>query len=288
MCDMWPITGGCHYVGECEGYMSECGLCPLLGGKKDADLSRKAWIAKAAAYGDLSALALVAKSSWMMQAAARSTLGARLQTHHIPNGIDAAAWKPLNQREARRSLGLDENHLTLAFVADTVLDPRKGFDLAAAATRRLQSRLDRPVTLLVVGSGDETDISNVEHISDTSKTVVFGRVQDMQLLKAVYSAADATLLTSREENLANVALESMACSTPVVAFDIGGNSDLISRGVSGQLSPPYDIGDLANGVMSVANDESMRIGARREVEERFSWGAVVAQYLDVYHGLGAA
>ena len=77
----------------------------------------------------------------------------------------------------------------------------------------------------------------------------------------------------------------MACSTPVAAFAIGGNSDIVTPGVSGWLSPAFDTSDLAINALSLIENQSVRESARRDVIERFSWGTVVRSYLSVYDDL---
>jgi glycosyltransferase involved in cell wall biosynthesis len=286
MCDMWPITGGCHYAGACKRYAQACGDCPILGHRSDRDLSDRAWQAKAAAYEQLLDLAFVAKSSWMMHAAECSSLVGRHKVYRIPNGLDTATWTPLDQRESRRKLGLESIQPTVAFVADSVLDPRKGFDLAVESVRIMQERTG-PINLLVVGMGDAREIRQSHEIPDTTRLVALGKVHETEILRTVYSYADLTLLTSREENLANVALESLACSTPVLAFAIGGNADIVTPGVSGWLSPAFDTSDLASNALPFIGNRSARDSARRDVVARFSWGSVVKAYLSVYHDLVA-
>lgn len=286
MCDMWPVTGGCHYAGACDRYTMECGSCPTLGARSNLDLSRKAWTSKAFAYSKLPRIAFVAKSSWMTDIARRSSLGTGHRIYQIPNGIETEKWKPLDQREARTRLGISIDQPAVAFVADSILDPRKGFDLAVKSVRKMRAQ-SGPLTVLAVGSGDPHEIRGSSGLDDTDELRCFGKVQDAEILRAVYSASDVTLLTSRDENLANVALESLACSTPVVAFAVGGNADVVTPGVSGWLSPAFDTTDLARAALSMIGDQVTRESARREVVERFSWGSVVNEYLLAYRELTA-
>lgn len=71
--------------------------------------------------------------------------------------------------------------------------------------------------------------------------------QDAQLA-LLYAMADAYVLPSLEENLPNVILESLACGTPVVAFDTGGIPDMIEHRKTGWLVPPGDAAGLADGL----------------------------------------
>ena len=284
MCDMWPITGGCHYSGDCGRYRGECGVCPLLGERSNRDLSYRVWQAKSHAYTLQSELVLVAKSSWMMAAAEQSSLATGHRVVRIPNGIDTDFWGPQDQYEARRQLGLPGSGVTLAFVADSVFDPRKGFDLAVRVAQSVAG-VAGPTTVLAVGGGDPIAVATLVDGSRRVEIKSLGQIREPELLRSVYCASDATLLTSREENLANVALESLACGTPVAAFDIGGNLDLVQTGVTGCLIPPFDTQEMAHATTALIGEESVRNRARSYTVENFSWANVVSEYLQVYRSL---
>lgn len=87
------------------------------------------------------------------------------------------------------------------------------------------------------------------------------------------------------ENLSNLILESMACKTPVVAFDIGGNSDIISHKTNGYLATPYSTEDLLNGIEYMFNGEDLGKEARSTIETNFSKNIVHMEYLKLYKSL---
>ena len=83
-------------------------------------------------------------------------------------------------------------------------------------------------------------------------------------------------------------MESMSCGTPVVGFDIGGNSDMIEHKSNGYLARPYDEGDLKNGIEWVLNHNSydiLRKECRKKVVSCFGSVLVVKRYIDLYKNI---
>ena len=97
------------------------------------------------------------------------------------------------------------------------------------------------------------------------------------------------VLPSRQENLSNILAESLACGKPCVAFDIGGNSDLIHHGESGYLAKPFDINDLAAGIRWVLEDDhrlaSLGQTARAVAEKTVCIKQSAARYLALFREL---
>jgi glycosyltransferase involved in cell wall biosynthesis len=105
----------------------------------------------------------------------------------------------------------------------------------------------------------------------------------------LYSAADVVVAPSMQENLSNTVMESLACGTPVVAFDIGGMPDMIDHQTNGYLATPFESNDLAAGMMWVLENEGRREmlsqRARQTVEERYTLKTVANRYLVLYQSI---
>ena len=71
------------------------------------------------------------------------------------------------------------------------------------------------------------------------------QLRDDLSLRALYSAADALVVPSRQDNLLNTAIEAQACGTPVVAFNIGGLPDIVEHQCTGYLAKAFETEDLA-------------------------------------------
>ncbi len=90
--DMWAFTGGCHYSGECDRYIANCGACPQLGSDHRWDLSHWIWQRKTKAWKDLN-LTIVSPSNWLAKCARSSSLLKDLRIEVIPNGLDTQMYK---------------------------------------------------------------------------------------------------------------------------------------------------------------------------------------------------
>lgn len=281
--DMWGFTGGCHYSGECRRYEDTCGVCPQLGSRTAHDLSAHNLHAKQRAY-EGKALHIVSPSNWLAAQARKSILFRQFEVSVIPNGIDLKIFRPIGRPAARNFLGLPQDARIVLFgAAGAERDDRKGFPLLCSAIAEMAkngTRLDN-MQLVVFGSSEPRDPP------DLGIPVCFlGKLSDDSSLACLYSSADVVVAPSRQENLSNTIMEAMACGTPAVAFDIGGNGDLIDHLENGYLAKPFEPADLAAGISWVLGDAarltSLSEAARRKCELKFDLDIVCSQYEDVY------
>ena len=246
--DMWPLTGHCAYSYSCDRWLTGCGRCPLLTEYPALrfDTTHLMWRLKKSAYRS-SELIVVAPSRWIAGLAAKSPLLRHVPIHRIANGIDATTFFPSNKKEARRALGLKAETPVVLFVAGSLSEPRKGAAFVFEALSRLgQGRAMKPL-LLLAGGGRLADESSVS-------VKYLGFERDESMLRLAYSAADVMVLPATAENLPNAILESMACETPVVAFDVGGVSDAVIHLETGYLAKAQDIDDLCAGVALILDN----------------------------------
>ncbi|NBB81269.1 MAG: glycosyltransferase [Verrucomicrobia bacterium] len=282
--DMWPFTGGCHYAGDCERYRENCGSCPTLGSSKLKDLSFQLMKRKKALYQP-DRLSVVCPSHWMAKKAGQSALFKDQPIHVIPNGIDCETFQAADRIESRRHLGIDPNGRYLFFAAvDATSDPRKGFDLLREALARLsESGRDSITDLKLLIAGSEQIPRGLPF-----PVVNLGRVKDRGMMAKAYAAADVFVAPSLEDNLPNTVLESLACGTPVVAFNTGGMPDMIMDSHNGRLVILKDPASLAEGITWVLehpDPSKLREAARVTVENKFTLGRQVEEYVNLYKSL---
>lgn len=280
--DMWPFTGGCHYSGACVAFEARCGACPALGSGKEKDLSRRLWLRKREAWQRLE-LTVIAPSRWLGDCARRSSLFRDRRVEVIPNCIDTDVYKPADQAVARNVLGLPADRPLVMLLAERAIsDPRKGHDHLVAAIRILAgARTAFPVEVVIVGE------SRPSVPVDLGVSVHYlGKLNDDAAKVLAYSAADAVVTPSIQENLSNAVMESLACGTPVVAFDIGGMPDLIKHRVHGYLARPFEVADLAEGIAwtteSADRRRALGLAARRHVVDQYGSSRIAALHLDLY------
>ncbi len=275
--DMWAFTGGCHYNGDCQKFKDTCGNCKALHSNKTKDLSRTNYNNKAKPYQkkDFTAIGL---SNWMANEAKESSLLKGKKIIHLPNCIDISKFKRHNENFCRNIWNLPEDKFLILFGAmNATSDPRKGFNHLKNAI----SNLDKDKYELVVFGASSSD-SQMFGL----KAHFVGKVNDERALITLYSSVNVFVLPSVQENLSNTVLESMSCGTPVVAFKIGGNEDMISHRQDGYLAKPFDTLDLANGIRWCVNHtEQLTKEARLKVENNFSYQKVAKKYKALYQSI---
>jgi glycosyltransferase involved in cell wall biosynthesis len=274
--DMWAFTGGCHYDQDCGKYVACCGACPMLGSHHENDLSRSTWIRKQDAFANVRSLTVVGLSRWLADCAARSSLLAGCEIVNLPNPLDTGFFRPVDRLAARRKHGLPlDKKLILFGATDSTGDPRKGFDKLVAALERL----NEADTELVVFGGRR----GLAHLPFRSHVFV-DFIPDADLVE-LYAAADVMVVPSLQENLAATIMEPLACGTPVVAFGIGGNVDMIDHGSNGYIARPFDAAELAaciDRVLRHPDPESLRRAARAKVEKCYSYPVMADAYRALY------
>ncbi|MGQ1890981.1 glycosyltransferase [Thermophagus sp. OGC60D27] len=269
--DVWALTGGCHYPGDCEGFQSGCGHCPKLKYPHQHDWSRYLWRKKYENWKDLD-ITIVCPSNWMADMVRKSGMFGKRPLEVVPYGIELETFKPMPSEVLRKSLGIKPHQKALLFGAvNSLHDTRKGAHLLIEALSKLEGRIPaEDLVFLVFGAKESPVLEKIPF-----RVINLGFIREKEELAKYYAASTAFVLPSLEDNLPNTVLESLACGTPVVAFDIGGISDMIDHEKNGLLVEDTDTRLLADALermvtMPVDTYKSMQVAARTKMEEQFS------------------
>ena len=279
--DMWSFTGHCAYSFECDRWKTGCGQCPNLDTypRVAKDNTRLALQLKQWVYQRAN-LRIVTLSNWLTAQVKQSVL-AHLPIHHIPNGIDTDVYKPLDVAKSRAELGIPLEKQVLMCAAINLKEGRKGSDLLVSALNKLPLSVREKTVLVVLGSSGGQLAELVE-----MEVVELGFITDDRQKVMAYSAADLFVFPSRADNLPLVLQESMACGTPIVAFDVGGVPDLVRPGITGYLAAPQDIEALAHGIEQMSDNKTllktMSENCRQIVLKEYSIGLQVSRYVQLY------
>ena len=208
-----------------------------------------------------------------------------------PCGVDLTKFRPLDQKEVRKRLGLNGEKVLL-YVGR--VEPLKGLDLLVETAAQMESG-EENFRMMVVGGGGpgEPETDRVRRLAEERQVdglIDFvGRV-DHDELPLYYNAADVCVVPSYYESFGLVALESMACGTPVIATRVGGLPTIVHHGHTGYLKSWRCPEAFANSVemiiSSSALQESMGAAARRRAE-LMGWGNVASMILEEYRSLTA-
>jgi D-inositol-3-phosphate glycosyltransferase len=179
----------------------------------------------------------------------------------VPCGVDTELFRPGSQAEARAALGLSPDPVVL-YVGR--IAPVKGLATLLDAVARLRDR-GRSLQLLIVGGdadepldGHEVELRRRAEGLRVGDRVRFVGARTQPVLRTYYVAADVTVLPSYYESFGMVALEAMACASPVIASRVGGLVTTVRDGVTGYLVADGDADALAARVDALLGDADLR------------------------------
>ena len=169
----------------------------------------------------------------------------------------------------------------IAFLSSAgTLDQRKGFDLLVKGMHEVRAEFPNARVLVVGPTPDSNQLPRDLSI------IPLGPVHgDNELVKA-YSDADVLAVPSREDNMPLTAMEAHMCGRPVVAFNIGGLSDIVQHGETGFLASPLDPTDFSLGIIQALTDahslQEWGANARQRAKNQWGYEAVAREYTFVY------
>jgi len=196
----------------------------------------------------------------------------------IPNGVDLGEFAQLPKAPVARDgiVGL--------FVGR--IDPdQKGLDTLVRAMALLPRSF--PLRIRLVGEdwgGTEQLRSLAQRLGVADRVTFVGKVERQALLEE-YARAQFFVLPSLFEPFGIVLLEAMAAGLPVIASRVGGIPEIVQDGGTGMLIEPGNPGALAESLLRLGNDESLRTSMARRGRERvvgYDWALIVPRILSVY------
>lgn len=284
--DSNAFTGGCHVRYGCEHFHKECGFCPLLRHSGKNDWSHKNWLRKKKAYSEL-ACHIVAPSNWMAASVKLSSLMGFREVSVIPNTIETQVFKPYVKAEAKKILKISPDKFVLmSGFMPSKNDKHKGTPYLIEALNDLASRpgIDRNrIELIIFGNKAGADTPEFPF-----KTTFLGTISNDDHLAKCYSAADAFIAPSLEDNLPNTVMESLSCATPVVAFKTGGIPDMVRHLENGYLAEYRSSEDLATGIEWLYHEDNgpdIQKEARKTIISQFSETVIAEKHLSLYQAL---
>jgi D-inositol-3-phosphate glycosyltransferase len=241
---------------------------------------------------------VVAPSPWEKEEMVSYHQAQREKIKVIPCGVDLKVFKPIRSLKAKKFLGLLEKKFIL-FVGR--IDAIKGIDVLIRAIHHLTCKpfsSNQELGLIIVGGEMDADpqMENQE-MQRLRKMVARMKLQDrvaflgyqrQDLLPYFYSAAEALVLPSRYESFGMVALEAMACGTPVIASRVGGLQYTVEDGRTGFLIPEGDWRLLAERICEVIENPSLRkriVTVAMAKVKQFGWPTITQKVLSLYEAL---
>jgi D-inositol-3-phosphate glycosyltransferase len=218
----------------------------------------------------------------------------------VPPGVDLSRFSPIEQSYAKSVIGIPRKHRMILFAGR--IERLKGIDTLFRAVAILKQR--RPdwdwsnICVSVIGGDpseegqrENEEMGRLHDLRDElglQDLIAFLGARDQDALHFYFSAAELLVMPSHYESFGMVALEAMACGTPVIASDVGGLTTLVQDGKNGYRVKVNDAEAMARAIEKLMDNEALRrrMGHRASCyAEDYSWPKVVDKLIDVYHEL---
>lgn len=222
----------------------------------------------------------------------RTRVSQKGQIEVIPCGTDTSNFCAIPKLSARDKLGWLPQDKIVLYVGR--FDPRKGIETLVKACASLKNQGCEHLKLVIVGGSltDRIDGAERQRIEQIVQELGLGEITIFtgqvghDLLPLYYSAADVCVIPSHYEPFGLVAIEAMACGTPVIASNVGGLRFTVLPEETGLLVPPRDVDAFANAIYRVVQDEvwakKLRKQASANVNQRFTWNSVAIKLSHLY------
>lgn len=284
MHDSWPCCGAEHHPNIVEndtrwkdGYYKYNKPATTKG----IDLCRKVWNQKKKYLGNMN-ITFVAPSNWEHDVLKSSALFGHCKCEVIPNIIDHSIFYTRDKKLARRLFDIPSDKIILGFGAAYDIDNPKSMKGSYYLIEALQ-KLNNPEKYFLMIFGPATSVF-------TSKiTIPFfasGYIANPNILATLYSLCDVFLNPSLVESFGLTSLESISCGVPVVAFDVGGTSDIVVHKETGYLATPYKSEELAWGIeWCVENESCLRTKCLEKATRDFNEKETVFRMKKVFESM---
>lgn len=249
--DMGPMTGGCHYAWNCEGYKTNCGSCPAIYSYNLYDITFKNLEFKKNNLKNVD-LRLIIGADWLIEKAKQSELFKNLPIKKIMLPVNEKIFRPSDKNKERDKLGLPKNKKIFFFGAQSLRDPRKGIKKILDALDLLKSKIEYQEilnNLFFIYAGNYPEYVG-DNIRLESKYI--GILSNDESLASAYQASDFFICSSLQDTGPYMLIEAVSCGIPVVSFNMGLAYEFIETNETGYKARLGDIEDLAKGIIYVA------------------------------------
>lgn len=271
--DCWAFTGHCAYftMSNCEKWEEKCDCCGSKGDypKAYSDCSNKNYARKKAAFTGVKDMTIVTPSNWLADLVGQSFLK-DYPVKVIKNGINLDIFQPIDS-DFRARYHLEEKKVVLGVAA--IWDKRKGFDDFLS----LAKRADDSYRFVMLGV-------NKKQLKILPKNVIgIEHINCVEELAKIYTAADAFVNPTREDNYPTVNMESIACGTPVITFKTGGSPECIDE-TTGVVVDCGDIDAMQSEIERVCEEKPFSKAECIKRAQGFDKNVCFSDYLEMYKG----
>lgn len=268
MHDMWPVTGHCACVCDCNKWENNCYNCSQLNEYPKAilDNSKNNYRLKKEVFTQIEDLNIVVISDWIKGEFEKSFLKNR-NIKVINNGIDLSIFKP-TETDFRKKYSLEDKKIILG-VADKWIE-RKGFNDFI----KLSQKVDDNTKIVMVGLTQE-QVNNLP-----SNIVGITRTENQKQLAEIYSAADLFVNLTYSDNFPTVNIEAMACGTPVLTYNTGGSPEMLTS-ETGFVVEQGNLEEVVKIINSLTKNNDIRDKCIEQAQ-KYDKKLRFSEYIDLY------
>jgi glycosyltransferase involved in cell wall biosynthesis len=253
--DMWSFTGNSSHAFNNVSWKhlrndrELTKIPPTIGINTGSFLLRQ----KKRIYHD-SNLTIVTPSIWLTNLARQSPVFEGIYIEQIYNGVDLDVYKPQNKQTAKLKLKIPSDNNTVMFSSHflTKHNPWKGGTDLIEILRKINAYTRKKISFLVLGEGKIDEL----HAFENFDIQYMGYVNDESKICDCLNASDLFIYPTRADNLPNSLVEAIACGTPCITFDIGGNKEIIRNNYNGIIIEPFDLESFARNTISLLENKT--------------------------------
>lgn len=174
------------------------------------------------------------------------------KTHSIHCGVNDQLFTPQDKELAKNKLGLPTDKFNILFLGRLIKD--KGIDVFEKIIEELSDNDHLHFT--IVGDGDQKKM--IHQKFNSLPNVTFHTSVPKNEVPDWFNSADVFIFPTKREAFGLVALESIACGTPVITHQIGGVPEIIENGENGYLVTVNDHKEFSNKILEIYNTPSIK------------------------------
>lgn len=285
--DYSPITGGCHYFGECTRYKNGCGCCPAWRSSDPNDLTHRNVLYRKKVYDEIEPI--IWGNQCMNSFIQQSFLFKERGIETIFPMIDEQEFTIRDKMELRKIFNIpNTKKFVLFFGAQSIHDQRKGIRYLIEALDIFFDSLSisqRKDVLLIIAGESDNDLDTMIRFDYLELGFV-----DFTILPQIFSLADLHLSPSIQDAGPMMVNQSLSCGVPVVAFDIGTALEVINNKGTGYCAELKNSADFAKGIqlfykMNSIQKAETSIKCRNMALATTSYALNVNKLVDKYYSI---
>ncbi len=215
---------------------------------------------------------IIVPSTWLYDLLLIDNYFNKFPIYKIPNPINLDIYKPINKPS------ISESKFKIIAYFEDKYDILKGSDLLYNLIQQLEKF--KNIEFHLIGNNFENN-----DLKAFANVVSYGYIIDENKLVEIYNNSNLCISTSRSENLSQFLTQACACGLPLIAFDIGGNSDIINHGKNGFLISDFDINIFSTKILELqANNELLNLMRINSINISKNWDSdiIASAYEEIF------